>query len=184
MADGTKGMTASVQGKRKDSPPSGGPEKMEDTTDSALSSIDYWGGRTVQKARGMLDSVFPPEKRTAFVSKLKDFILANPKVSAFLGINLALTGIPLGLFILFSLSVFIFALVVALVVGLLAAILFTLGAVGLALIVVFPIIMFTTVAACLLFLWGLGGYYILKWASSDKEGGPKQASERPRLATP
>lgn len=91
--------------------------------------------------------------------------------------NLALTGIPLGLFVLFSLSVFIFSLVVALVIGLLAAILFTLFMVGVALIIVFPTIMFTTGAACFLFLWGLGGYYILKWANGEGGGESKQAPE-------
>ena len=96
---------------------------------------------------------------------------------AFLGMNLALTGVPLGLFVLFSLTVFIFALVVALVVALLAAVLFTLFAVGTALLFVFPAVLFTTGTACFLFLWGLGGYYILRWANGDKEGAPKQAPE-------
>jgi len=81
--------------------------------------------------------------------------------------NFALTGIPLFLFVLFSLSVFLFALIVGLVVGLLAAIAFTLFMVGTALLLVFPTIFFTTMAATFLFLWGLGGYYILKWANSD-----------------
>ena len=92
--------------------------------------------------------------------------------------NLALTGIPLGLFVLFSLSVFIFALVVALIVGLLAAVLFTVFMVSVALFFVLPTVMFTTGAACFLFLWGLGGYHILKWANGDSQGGePKQAPE-------
>jgi len=89
--------------------------------------------------------------------------------------NFALTGIPLGLFILFSLTVFIFSLVVGLVLGLLAAVLFTLGAVGFALVFVLPTIFFTTMTACFLFLWGLGGYYILRWANG--EDGDKPAAE-------
>lgn len=86
--------------------------------------------------------------------------------------NIALTGIPLGLFILFSITVFITSLVLALVIALLAAVLFTLFCVGTALVVVFPAVLFTTGAACFLFLWGLGGYYILKWANGaeSKEG--------------
>lgn len=93
--------------------------------------------------------------------------------------NLALTGVPLFLFVLFSLTVFIFALVVGLLAGLLGAVAFTLFAVGLALAVVLPTILFTTMSATFLFLWGLGGYYILKWAngegsgnSNSQEGGP------------
>jgi len=83
--------------------------------------------------------------------------------------NLALTGIPLFLFALFSLSVFLFALIVGLVVGLLAAVAFTLFMVGTALVVVLPTVFFTTMAATFLFLWGLGGYYILRWANNDGE---------------
>jgi hypothetical protein len=92
--------------------------------------------------------------------------------------NLAITGVPLFLFILFSLTVFIFALVVGLLVGVLAAVAFTLFAVGLALMIVLPTVFFTTMGATFLFLWGLGGYYILKWANSDgdskksDDGGP------------
>jgi hypothetical protein len=93
--------------------------------------------------------------------------IANNTLQSFLGMNLAITGVPLFLFILFSLTVFIFALVVGLVVGVLAAVAFTLFAVGLALMVVLPTVFFTTMGATFLFLWGLGGYYILKWANSD-----------------
>lgn len=82
--------------------------------------------------------------------------------------NLLLTGIPLGLFILFSISVFIFALVVALIIALLGAVLFTVFCVGVALLIVLPTIMFTTFAATFLFLWGLGGYHLLRWANGDK----------------
>jgi hypothetical protein len=90
--------------------------------------------------------------------------------------NFAITGVPLFLFILFSLTVFIFALVVGLLLGVLGAVAFTLFAVGIALTVVLPTVFFTTMGATFLFLWGLGGYYILKWAngeseSSNQEGG-------------
>lgn len=88
---------------------------------------------------------------------------------SFLGMNLAITGVPLFLFILFTLTVAIFSLVVGLVLGLLAAVLFTLFCVGVALTIILPTVFFTTMAACFLFLWGLGGYYILKWANSDEK---------------
>lgn len=85
------------------------------------------------------------------------------KKQAFLLTNFALTGPPLFLFILFTLTVFVFSLVAALVVGLLAALVFTVFMVGVALIIVFPAVFFTSLVACFLFLWGLGGYYIFKW---------------------
>ncbi|KXT09721.1 hypothetical protein AC579_1690 [Pseudocercospora musae] len=177
LKNGVSGVQEKAQDATKGTPVSGVQEKIKAGTDSVLSTVDTWGGWVAGKGKSVVDGIFPPEKRAAFLAKLQDFMLRNPKLSAFLGMNLALTGIPLGLFVLFSLSVFIFALVVALVVGLLAAVLFTLFMVGVALIVVFPTVMFTTGAACFLFLWGLGGYYILKWANGEGGGESKQAPE-------
>ena len=96
-------------------------------------------------------------------------------IQTFLGMNFAITGVPLFLFVLFSLTVFIFALVVGLLVGILGAVAFTLFAVGLALTVVLPTVFFTTMGATFLFLWGLGGYYALKWANGESE--PSKGSE-------
>jgi hypothetical protein len=58
---------------------------------------------------------------------------------------------------------------VGLLVGVLGAVAFTLFAVGLALTVVLPTVFFTTMGATFLFLWGLGGYYALKWANGESE---------------
>ncbi|EME43225.1 hypothetical protein DOTSEDRAFT_72572 [Dothistroma septosporum NZE10] len=181
MADQLKNASSDVQEEAKDTtkgtPLSGAQEKVKTATDGVLGGLESYGSKISNKVKGMVDYIFPPDKRASFLSKLQAFMLANPKLSAFLGMNLALTGVPLGLFVLFSLTVFIFALVVALVIALLAAVLFTLFAVGTALLFVFPAVLFTTGTACFLFLWGLGGYYILRWANGDKEGAPKQAPE-------
>src|ERR1700761_7649915 len=93
--------------------------------------------------------------------------------------NIAITGVPLFLFIMFTISVLIFALLVGIILGVLAAVLFTVFCVGVALTIVLPTIMFTTMAATFLFLWGLGGYYILKWANSQ----PGQPDEKPLLGS-
>lgn len=96
--------------------------------------------------------------------------------------NFALTGVPLFLFVLFSLTVFIFALLVGLLLGLLAAVAFTLFAVGLALTIVLPTVFLTTMGATFLFLWGLGGYYALKWANGDEsESSGTEDSEAPTV---
>lgn len=179
MTDQLKGAHANVQEKASNAtegtPVNGIQNKAEAGTDKVLSTVDGLASKIFAKGKSVIDGIFPPEKRAAFIARLQDFMLRNPKLSAFLGMNLALTGIPLGLFVLFSLSVFIFALVVALIVGLLAAVLFTVAMVGIALFFVLPTVMFTTGAACFLFLWGLGGYYIIKWANGDSKGEPKQA---------
>lgn len=81
MAEQTKGLQEKAQNATKGTPASSVQDKVNSTTDSALSSIDYYGNWLAQRARGMLDSVFPPEKRAAFLSKLQAFMLANPKLS-------------------------------------------------------------------------------------------------------
>jgi hypothetical protein len=92
---------------------------------------------------------------------------SQPKVltetQAFLLSNITLTGLPLLLFITFTITVFVFSLVAALLIALLVALLFTVFMVGVALLVVLPTVFMTTMAASFIFVWGMGGYYILKW---------------------
>ncbi|KAG9953745.1 hypothetical protein KCU85_g1135, partial [Aureobasidium melanogenum] len=128
-----------------------------------ISTIEGLANTVTTKAMSIVDSVFPPERRQELLTKLQQFAVKNPKLSAFLLTNIALTGPPMFLFILFTLTVFIFSLVVALLVGLLVAIGFTLFMVVIALVILFPTVFFTSLAACFFFLWGLGGYYLLKW---------------------
>ncbi|KAI7227624.1 hypothetical protein KC330_g8309 [Hortaea werneckii] len=159
----------------------GGVQKgVEGATSGILGTIEGWGNWIAGKGKEVMDRVITPEQRASVLAKLQEFMLKNPKLSAFLGMNIALTGIPLGLFILFTLTVAIFSLVVGLLLGLLAAVLFTLFCVGIALTIVLPTVFFTTMAACFLFLWGLGGYYILSWGNSaggSSEGGDGKAPE-------
>jgi hypothetical protein len=48
------------------------------------------------------------------------------------------------------------------------ALLFTVFCIGLALLVLLPTLFMTTFAACFIFLWGLGAYYIVKWFNQEK----------------
>ncbi|TKA42296.1 hypothetical protein B0A49_12694, partial [Cryomyces minteri] len=128
-----------------------------------LSTVSGLGGSLMGKGQNMIDSLFPPEKRAEVLARLKSFAITNPKLSAFLLTNFALTGFPLVMFVVFTLTVFVFCLVAALLVGVLAALLFTAFAVGVALLVILPTVFLTTMAASFIFLWGLGGYYIVKW---------------------
>ncbi|KAF2226121.1 hypothetical protein BDZ85DRAFT_279770 [Elsinoe ampelina] len=138
-----------------------------------LSKLDGFGSSIAAKGKSLLDSFFPPEKRAELLARIKAFVLKNPKVSAFLLTNVALSAGPLILFAFFSLTVFVFALIVALVVALLAAVAFTLFAVGVALLILFPTVFFTTLTATFLFLWGLGGFYLFKWFNKDSAPGAK-----------
>ena len=67
-----------------------------------------------------------------------------------------------------TISVVIFALLAGLIIGLLGAVLFIVAAVGFALIILLPTLFFTTAAATFIWLWGLAGYYILKWFNEKK----------------
>jgi hypothetical protein len=87
--------------------------------------------------------------------------------------QIALTGFPLFLFITFSVTVFLFALIAALLIGLLAAVLFTVFMVGVALLVILPTIFITTFSATFIFLWGLGGYHLLKWFNEGGASAPE-----------
>lgn len=62
-----------------------------------------------------------------------------------------------------SITVFVFALVAALLIGVLGALLFTAFCVGIALLVLLPTLFITTFAGAFIFLWGVGAYYLVKW---------------------
>ncbi|KAF1971800.1 hypothetical protein BU23DRAFT_469990 [Bimuria novae-zelandiae CBS 107.79] len=132
-----------------------------------LNSIQSVLGKLGTTFISILDRIIPPEKRAEMLNKLKGFAINNPKLAAFLSTQIVLTGIPLILFITFAITVFVFSLIVALLIGLLAAVLFTLFMVCVALLVVLPTIFMTTFTATFLFLWGLGGYYILKYNEGE-----------------
>lgn len=110
-----------------------------------------------------LDRIFPPAKREEAKAKLTKFATEKPYLASFLLSQIALSGLPLFLFITMTLAVAIFALLAGLLVGLLGAILFILAAVGFALVILLPTLFFTTFAATAVWLWGVGAYYIIKW---------------------
>lgn len=82
---------------------------------------------------------------------------------AFILSQVALSGIPLALFVVMTITVFVFALVAALLIGVLGALLFTAFCVGIALLVLLPTLFITTFAGAFIFLWGVGAYYLVKW---------------------
>ena len=61
-----------------------------------------------------------------------------------------------------TISVVVFALLAGLIIGLVGAVLFIVVCVGFALIILLPTLFLTTAAATFIWLWGFGGYYILK----------------------
>lgn len=112
--------------------------------------------------KGLLDKILPPATREDMKSKLTKFATEKPYLASFLLSQIALSGLPLALFIIMTITVVIFALIVGLLVGLLGAVLFIVGAVAFALIFLLPTLFFTTFAAVAIWLWGMGAYSIVK----------------------
>lgn len=117
--------------------------------------------------KSFLDRWFPPERRESLKNRLLKFATEKPQLASFLLANLALSGIPLGLFFVMTLGVGVFALVAGLLVGVLGAALFIAFAAGTALIILLPVLFFTTTAASFIWLWGVGTYYIVKWFNEE-----------------
>jgi hypothetical protein len=113
--------------------------------------------------QGYLDRWFPPAKREELKAKIVKFAIERPQLAAFLLSQLALSGGPLALFFIMSLTVLVFALLAGIIVGVVGALFFTVFCVGVALLVLLPTLFMTTFAACFIFLWGLGAYFIVKW---------------------
>lgn len=62
-----------------------------------------------------------------------------------------------------TITVVVFSLIGALLLGLLGALVFIVIIVGFALLILLPTIFITTFAAAFIWLWGVGAYYIIKW---------------------
>lgn len=120
-------------------------------------------GSLINTGQGYLDGWFPPDKRESLKQQLTKFATERPKLAAFIMSQIALSGLPLGLFIVMTITVVLFALIAGLLVGLIGALLFIVFALGFALVILLPTLFFTTFAATFIFLFGLGAYYIVKW---------------------
>lgn len=138
----------------------------------------------VNFSSNFLDRFFPPAKREQWKAWLAKFATERPYLASFLLSQIALSGMPLALFALMTLTVFIFALLAGILVGVLGALLFIVACVGFALIILLPILFFTTGAAVFIWLWGVGAYFIVKWFNqkdvpgvhTDVAGGLSKAS--------
>lgn len=138
----------------------------------------------VNFSSSFIDRFFPPEKREQWKAWLVKFATERPYLASFLLSQIALSGMPLALFALMTLTVFIFALLAGILVGVLGALLFIVAAVGFALIILLPVLLFTTGAAVFIWLWGMGAYFIVKWFNqkeipgvhTDLAGGVSKAS--------
>lgn len=120
-------------------------------------------GSLINTGQGYLDRWFPPDKRESLKQQLTKFATERPKLASFILSQVALSGLPLGLFVVMTVTVVLFSLIAGLLVGLIGALLFIVFALGFALCILLPTLFFTTFAGVFIFLFGLGAYYIVKW---------------------
>ena len=123
------------------------------------------GGVTnlVSTGQSYFDRFFPPERRENLKEKLTKFATEKPMFASFILSQVAMSAMPIGLFILMTITVAVFALVAAILVGVVGAVLFIAAAAGFALIILLPTLFITTGAGVFIWLWGVGAYYIVKW---------------------
>lgn len=138
---------------------------------SVMGTLQGGVSSVVNMGKGLLDRVLPPETRAAIMEKLTKFAHDQPLLASFLLSHVAISGIPVFLFVALIITVTLVALVVGLLVGLLGAVLFILGAVGFALLFLFPVLFFTTFAAVGVWLFGVGAYYLIKWFNKEEVPG-------------
>ncbi|EEQ28909.1 hypothetical protein McanMca71_001030 [Microsporum canis] len=108
-----------------------------------------------------LDALIPPPKRAEIRSRLAAFARERPILASFLASQAVFCGIPLVLFVLQAISVFIFAFTTALVLASLCAITFTAICTGLALLVLVPVLAVTTFVGASVWFWGWVGWWAL-----------------------
>ncbi|KAI9700329.1 MAG: hypothetical protein M1836_002344 [Candelina mexicana] len=144
---------------------------MSELVGKVSGAVTGTAGSVLNKGQGLLDRWFPPEKREELMAKMSKFASEKPMLA------IAITGIPMGLFVVFTLGVLVFSLVAALVVGVLAALLFSAFCIGIALLVLLPVLFITTFGAVFVWLWGVGAYYLLKWFNQKPVPGISKGSE-------
>jgi len=109
------------------------------------------------------DTLLPPARRTSLKAYFSNFSTHHPFLATLLLCQLIFCGIPCLLFALFTASVFLFALATALIAGVLCALAFTGVCMGLAALVLLPVLLVTMVMGVGVWCWGLGIWLVLRW---------------------
>ncbi|KAF3053361.1 hypothetical protein E8E11_011640 [Didymella keratinophila] len=106
--------------------------------------------------------LLPPKQRERALENLRAFSGRNPKTASFLAAQTALAGLPILLFFAFAAATLVISLVTCVVLGVIAAFVFTLFVTGFALLFVVPVAFIGSCTASVAFVWGLIGYLVLQ----------------------
>jgi hypothetical protein len=118
-----------------------------------------------------VDKVLPPPKRAAARSRVEAFAHERPLLASFVFSHLVFSGIPLLLFTLQAVSILLFSLGTALVVGVFCALGFTAVCVGIASLFLVPVLLVTGFLGFAAWCWAWMGWYILRWIGVLEQGG-------------
>ncbi|KAH7357482.1 hypothetical protein BKA66DRAFT_574476 [Pyrenochaeta sp. MPI-SDFR-AT-0127] len=124
--------------------------------------LQHTTSRVGTQLQNTTNRYLPPHQREQLAQRLRVFANRNPKLAAFLAVQVALTGLPFILFLAFATTTLLVSLTTCLLIGLLASLAFTFFVVGVALLFVVPTVFFASCAASFIFIWGFVGYIILR----------------------
>ncbi|KAF1947007.1 hypothetical protein EJ02DRAFT_449988 [Clathrospora elynae] len=134
----------------------------EDVASNVNAHLHHASDRVGDQLHINTDRFFPHKHRQEIYHKFRSYANQNPKTTAFLTTQTALTGIPLILFIAFAAATVFVSLTTCLALALLAAFTISFFAIGFALLFVVPTLFFASFAATFIFIWGFVGYIILR----------------------
>ncbi|KAF9695161.1 hypothetical protein EKO04_006900 [Ascochyta lentis] len=106
--------------------------------------------------------LLPPKQRERALENLRAFSLRNPKLASFLAAQTALAGLPILVFLAFTIATLVVSLVACIFIGAIIALLSTLFITGFALLFAVPIVFVGSCTASITFLWGLAAYLVLQ----------------------
>ncbi|KAJ4379314.1 hypothetical protein N0V86_005359 [Didymella sp. IMI 355093] len=106
--------------------------------------------------------ILPTKQREHALENLRAFSVRNPKLATFLTAEAALAGFPILLFLAFATATLVVSVITCVLLGVIAALAFTLFTTGFALLFVVPIVFIGSCTASLVFVWSLIGYLVLQ----------------------
>jgi Promethin len=117
-----------------------------------------------ERLEKIADRIMTPKRRETVQQHVLLFTISRPLLATFLYSQIAFSGTPIVIFILFTIGVFLFSFLSALIVAAVIALAFTGLCVGFALLVLLPTVIVTTFIGVTAWICGWTLYYIVsKW---------------------
>jgi Promethin len=150
---------------------------------SKIQTLEAMVLKAHEDAMAKLQSYLPPSRREAVTAQLYAFAARRPLLASLVAAQVAFSGIPLVVFVLFALGTLLFSFTAALAISVLFALIFAAVCVGFASLVLVPLVMGTTVLGLTAWCWAWLGWYLLRWfgvlgRAEGVRGKPKVEEEK------